>query len=300
MFEKKAFEKLPNVRDFLSKIKELVNGQFFYQNVELSSFERQKVSVESKKNEYSEKIRQCLTDRLEQEDEGQEIIDAVVQILDCEGWKGDNEFADEAIIAVYDNFEVPLKSGGLSVTVPDLLIQWHEIVDFAVETIRVTGQPYLITWRKIFFAPRSKGWKDALILIELLFTIPVSNAKLERMFSKLKRVETNFPCSLSLQRLENILRIMEEGPAWEEYDPLPAIELWHSVKQRRPHDEKQKRTYKTRKSHKRLSTMSSDESDGETAEKESHGGDKEDKDVEEESSEETETRNLFSDSEDEP
>ena len=30
------------------------------------------------------------------------------------------------------------------------------------------------------------------------------------------------------------------------------------------------------------------------------GGDKEDKDVEEESSEETETRNLFSDSEDEP
>ena len=299
-FEKKAFEKLPNVRTFLSKIKELVNGQFFYQNVKLSSFERQKVSVESKKNEYSEKIRQCLTDRLEQEDEGQEIIDAVVQILDCEGWKGDNEFADEAIIAVYDNFEVPLKSGGLSVTVPDLLIQWHEIVDFAVETIRVTGQPYLITWRKIFFAPRSKGWKDALILIELLFTIPVSKAKLERMFSKLKRVKINFHCSLSLQRLENILRIMEEGPAWEEYDPLPAIELWHSVKQRRPHDEKQKRTYKTRKSHKRLSTMSSDESDGETAEKESHGGDKEDKDVEEESSEETETRNLFSDSEDEP
>jgi hypothetical protein len=36
-FEKKAFEKLPNVTNFLSKIKE-VNGQFFYQNVELSSF----------------------------------------------------------------------------------------------------------------------------------------------------------------------------------------------------------------------------------------------------------------------
>ena len=37
-FEKKAFEKLLNVRNFLSKIKE-VNGQFFYQNVELSSFD---------------------------------------------------------------------------------------------------------------------------------------------------------------------------------------------------------------------------------------------------------------------
>ena len=297
-FEKKAFEKLPNVRNFLSKIK-VVNGQFFYQNVELLLFERQKVFVEGKKNEYTEKIRQCLTDRLEQEDEGQEIINAVVQILDCEGWKGDNEFADDAIIAVYDKFEVPLKSAGLSANVPDVLIQWHGIVDFAVETIGVIGQPYLITWRKIFSAPRSKGWKDALILIELLFTIPVSNAKLERMFSKLKRVKTNFRCSLSLQRLENILRIMEEGPAWEEYDPLPATELWHSAKQRRPRDEKQKRSYTTRKSHRRLSTISSDESDNEAAEKESHGGEKEDKDMDEERSEETESLSLFSDSDSE-
>ncbi len=207
--------------------------------------------------------------------DSQEIIDAVVLILDCEGWKGDNEeFANDAIIAVYDKFEIPLKSGGLSATLPDVLFQWHETVDFAVETIRVISQQYLITWRKIFSAPRSNGWKDALILIELLFTIPVSNAKLERMFSKLKRVKTNFRCSLSLQRLENILRIMEEGPAWEEYDPLPAIELWHSAKQRQPHDEKQKRSYTTRKSHQRVSTISSDESDSEAAEKESDGGDK--------------------------
>ena len=68
-FEKKGFEKLPNVRNFLSKIKE-VNGQCFYQNVELLLFERQKVFVEEKKNEYTEKIRQCLTNRLEQADEG--------------------------------------------------------------------------------------------------------------------------------------------------------------------------------------------------------------------------------------
>ena len=101
-----------------------------------------------------------MTDRLEQEDEGQEIINAVVQILDCEGWKGDNEFADDAIIAVHDKFEVSLKTAGLSANVPDVLIQWHGIVDFGVETIGVIGQPYLITWRKIFSAPRSKGVKD--------------------------------------------------------------------------------------------------------------------------------------------
>ena len=180
-----------------------------------------------------------------------------------------------------------------------MLMQWHEIVDFAVETIGVIGQSYLKTWRKIFSAPRGKGWKDALILIELLFTILVSNAKLKRMFSKLKRVKTNFRCSLSLQRLENILRIMEEGPAWEEYDPLPAIELWHSAKQRRPCDEKQKRSYTTRKSHRRLLTISSDESGNEAAEKETQAGDKEDKDMDEERSEKPDSPTLFSDSDSE-
>ena len=38
---------------------------------------------------------------------------------------------------------------------------------------------------------------DVPLMIRLLFIVPVSNAKLERMFSKLKRVKINFRCSLS-------------------------------------------------------------------------------------------------------
>ena len=45
---------------------------------------------------------------------------------------------------------------------------------------------------------------------KLLLTVPVSNAKLERILTKLKPVKINFRCSLSVERLENILRIMEE------------------------------------------------------------------------------------------
>ena len=75
------------------------------------------------------------------------------------------------------------------------------------------GVSYLATRRKIVTAPRSKGWSDLLLMIKLLFTVPVSNAKRERMFSKLKRVKIDFRCSLGTKRLENILRIMEEGIA---------------------------------------------------------------------------------------
>ena len=57
-------------------------------------------------------------------------------------------------------------------------------------------------------------------MIRILFTVPVSNAKLERMFSKLKRVKTNFRRSLGDKGLENILRSMEEGSSWETFNPI--------------------------------------------------------------------------------
>ena len=66
-------------------------------------------------------------------------------------------------------------------------------------------------------------------MIIILFTVPVSNAKLERMFSKLKRVKTNFRWSLGVKGLENILRIMEKGSSWETFDPISAIKQWSKI-----------------------------------------------------------------------
>ena len=99
----------------------------------------------------------------------------------------------------------------MKVSIPDLLEQWYELVEYARKAFSFAGVSYLVTWRKIFMAPRGKGWSDVLLMIRLLFTVPVSKAKLERMLSKLKRVKINFRCSLGVKRLENILRIMEEG-----------------------------------------------------------------------------------------
>ena len=70
-------------------------------------------------------------------------------------------------------------------------------------------------------------------MIRLLFTVPVSNAKLEIMLSKLKCVKINFCCSLAVKVLENILRIMEEAGSWETFDPMSAIKKWGIDKVRR-------------------------------------------------------------------
>ena len=98
-------------------------------------------------------------------------------------------------------FWIPLKEAGMKVFIPDLLEQCYKLVEYAKKTLFLAGDSYLVTWRKIFTAPRSKGWSDVLVMIRLLFTVPVSNSKLERMFSTLKSVKINFHCSISVSKV---------------------------------------------------------------------------------------------------
>ena len=102
-------------------------------------------------------------ERLEREKESEKKIKLLRLILDCEGWqRNENEFA------------------------VDIIHQWHELLEYAKDTIGVSGKSYMVTWSEIFASPRSENWRDILTLIELLLTIPISNATLERMFSKLR------------------------------------------------------------------------------------------------------------------
>ena len=90
---------------------------------------------------------------------------------------------------------------GMKVSVPDLLEQLYELVEYAKKNLFFAGVSCLVTWCKIFTAPRSKGWSNVLVMIKLLFTVPVSNAKPERMFSKLKPLKINFCGSISLSNV---------------------------------------------------------------------------------------------------
>ena len=86
---------------------------------------------------------------------------------------------------------IQLKEAGMKVSILDHLEHWYELVEHANKALPLARVSYLAIWRKSFTAPKSKGWSDVLLMIKLLLTIPVSNAKLERIFSKLKCVKTN-------------------------------------------------------------------------------------------------------------
>ena len=71
-------------------------------------------------------------------------------------------------------------------------------------------------------------------LNEILLITPFSNGKLERMFSRMLRVKNDWQNILGHDRLEALLRICEEGPSIENFNPDIAIESWYDEKVRRP------------------------------------------------------------------
>ena len=68
------------------------------------------------------------------------------------------------------------------------------------------------------------------------------------MLSKLKYVKINFPWFPDVKRLENILRVMEEGSSLETFDPIAAINKWSIDKVRPALKEKRPCSCKSRNS----------------------------------------------------
>ena len=88
---------------------------------------------------------------------------------------------------------------------------------------------YLDIWGHIFTIEETvKECDNFLHLIEILLITSFSNAKLERMFSRMWRVKNDWRNKLGHDRLEGLLRISEEGPSLGNSNPDIAIESWYN------------------------------------------------------------------------
>ena len=90
-----------------------------------------------------------------------------------------------------------------------------------------------------------KECRNVLDIFELFLICLFTNAKLERMFSRMNRVKTDWRLSLSRDRLDVLLRISEDGSSLEEFHPDANIDCWYTDKVRRlntgPHNYPSKR-----------------------------------------------------------
>ena len=70
-------------------------------------------------------------------------------------------------------------------------------------------------------------------IFEILMIVPFMNVIVERLFSRMNRVKTDFRDRLSRSRLDTCLRVGEEGPSMKDFEPDRVIDHWWTEKERR-------------------------------------------------------------------
>jgi hypothetical protein len=154
---------------------------------------------------------------------------------------------DVEIIRLFEHFQPVLDNADVKCPCTEVVAEWHDLLTYIINYLQPNKHNYKKTWKFVFLSSYAKSkWKNILTLVELLFSIPVSNAKLERMFSNMQRAKVDSRCSLGERRLTHLLRIKEEGPELGTFDVTPVVELWLKSKVRRPNQNKRKK-YKQRK-----------------------------------------------------
>ena len=156
-------------------------------------------------------------------------LESVAKVLNTEHWKSlvedEIEFVDDMVTDLLSKFHPILLKQGLCPNTCDLevLDEWHDMVSHTINFLQSSKANYKKTWRLLFDSSYSTKWKNILLLIQLLFSVPICNAKLERLFSKLRRTKNDERCSIGKESLTNVLRIVEEGPHLASFDSTPVV-----------------------------------------------------------------------------
>ena len=121
--------------------------------------------------------------------------------------------------------------------------EFDTMPSYAGQFISLATLDYQSVWWQLFHALNSSEWSNILKLATLLFSLPVSNGKLEQTFSLLNIIKDKKRSSLGKQSLNDLLAVSADKCALKDFSPDPAIKLWWESKQRRP-CQSQRKQYK--------------------------------------------------------
>ena len=171
---------------------------------------------------------QCMMTRLAWAD--LQLLRDIIFILATEGWQKAIDEKDDlkAVDRDVENFIIPLQAA--NVVVEEKHAEFDVLIQHASQYISLSTMNCHAVWWRLFHAPAASEWSNILSLVELLFSLPASNGKVERVFSQMKR---NKRSSLSNETLDDLL-ISTAEISMKQFDADPAIKLWWNDKVRRP------------------------------------------------------------------
>ena len=144
--------------------------------------------------------------------------------------------------------------------------EFCDMIAYATQYIPLSSLDYQSVWWRLFHAPNSAEWAKVLVLAELLFSLPASNEKLERVFSILGTVKVDKRSRLTNHSLDDLLllKCASTRIPLTSFNADPSIDLWCSHKTRRPSQKKRKEYRPCRSTHPSTSQVQDDLSDCET------------------------------------
>ena len=187
--------------------------------------------LRSQKNEIVEKVLTCLKERVKVQHST--LLSHTLALLATQGWeKPENaDLAGVALDSLTSHFKTPLERAAVDTSV--VKEEWEDMTDYARRYLDLVQEDYRAIWWKLFNAANANRWTNVLSLIELLFCIPMSNGRVERVFSALKPIKSDRRSSLTEDTLDHLLRITVDGPPLAQWDASDAVHLWWKGKQRR-------------------------------------------------------------------
>ena len=115
--------------------------------------------------------------------------------------------------------------------VGQIAFEFDAVLHYAIQFISLSTLDYKAVWWRIFHSPSAGEWCNILILVKILFSLPASNGKLERVFSQVNLIKNEKRTLLSNETLNDLLVLTSDQTPLNEYSPDNAIDLWLSVSQ---------------------------------------------------------------------
>ena len=196
---------------------------------QLKNFDAAETHFENHHVEYCTLIKDNIKSRLAWSD--LQCLRDIIFILATQGWQKalDENNPLEAVDRLVQQFTIPLQGAGADIA--EIHAEFDAMLQYACQYICLSTLSYEGVWWRLFHAPVATEWANALALVELLFSLPVSNGT---VFSQVNVIKSTKRTQLSNETLDDLLIVSTAGAPLEEYNPDHAIDLWWKHKLRRP------------------------------------------------------------------
>ena len=212
----------------LSKLVEMgSSGTASYKGVSLTRVEQGTSFFTSRRTGYVDKVAECCEHRFCLDDSSDTFNAA--SILDTNMWPDEVEqlraYGNEKVSFAADHFASILECDK-----DELLQEWRELKQFISANMK--GQQPSGIWAKVH-AHYSERYKSIARLINILRVLPFSNALVERCFSTMRKIKTDWRASLNTSTLDILIRIKKMGPPVDVFAPTKAVDVFFGRKPRR-------------------------------------------------------------------